>query len=169
MDHRAAQTYKSQQAMTASPSRVVAMLLDRAITSLREVIRAIDDGNVEMRWRANKRAIDILSYMWGALDQDKGGEIAANLGQLYKFMIVRLGQVDSGNNATPAKEVIALLEPLHRSWTLLADGHTAASDAEAEAALNGRSSTGTSTQARTPDRSDSLKMIEAMPRMAIRA
>ena len=104
--------YLTQEIMTASPAKLVSMLYDKVRLSLKEAIAAIDAGEVEARWRANARAMEILSHMWSTLDVEKGGEIAQNLESLFSFMLSRLPEVDFRNDPEPAREVIELLEPV---------------------------------------------------------
>ena len=106
--------------MTASPAKLVSMLYDKVTLSLKEAIAAIEAGEVEARWRANARAMEILTHMWSTLDAEKGGEIAQNLESLFSFMLARLHEVDFRNDPEPAREVIELLEPLRISWRELA-------------------------------------------------
>jgi flagellar protein FliS len=108
--------------MTASPAKLVAMLYDKAIVSLREAIHAIETGDIQTRFNANKRAGDIIAHLATTLDIERGGDIAANLARLYNFMLSRLVFVDVRNDPEPAREVIALLEPLRESWNQLARG-----------------------------------------------
>jgi len=125
-----ARTYQTQQVMTASPAQLVAMLYDRAILSLREAVRAIEAGDIQARFNANKRACEIITHLWTTLDIERGGEIAANLSRLYSFMLSRLAFVDVRNDPEPALEAIALLEPLRESWNQIARGdRKAATDA----------------------------------------
>ena len=56
--------YVTQQVMTAPPAQLVFMLYDKAILSLKEAVAAIEAGEIEARWRANKRAFEIISHMW---------------------------------------------------------------------------------------------------------
>ena len=112
-------TYHTQQILTASPARLVAMLYEKAITSLRLAIAAIEDGDIKARWAANVRAVEIIEHLSMTLDTDKGGEFAEKLDRLYPFMIRHLINVDVHNDAEPAREVIALLEPLRDSWRAL--------------------------------------------------
>ena len=112
--------YLNQQVMTASPAKLVYMLYDRAISSLREAAAAIEAGNIEERWKANKRAIDILEHMWSTLDMEQGAEISDNLNQLLPYMMLRLPDVDIHNDPAPAQEVITLLEPLRDAWKEIA-------------------------------------------------
>ncbi len=116
MNNVGANLYHEQRIFTASPARRVVMLYEATITSLRRAIQAIDDNDTEGRWRANKRAIDIIDHLMRTLNYDQGGEIAENLEQLYLFMLQHLAKVDLDNDPAPAHEVIGLLQPLHRSW-----------------------------------------------------
>lgn len=118
----AATTYQTQALMTASPAELVVMLLEKATASLNEAIAAIEGGRIEDRWRANKRAIEIINHLDLTLDMDRGGEIAENLRSLYSFALRRLADVDFKNDAQAAREVIKLLEPMLASWRELAKG-----------------------------------------------
>ena len=114
-----ANPYQAQEIMTASPVRLVVKLYEHAIMSLRHAIRAIEDNDINARWKANKKAMDIIEHLCQTLNLEKGGEIAENLERLYRFMLRHLLEVDLQNNPTAAKEVIDLLEPLYRSWSQL--------------------------------------------------
>lgn len=116
--------YLTQQVMTASPAKLVSMLYDKVVISLKEAISAIEAGQIEARWRANARATEILSHMWATLDTEKGGEIARNLDQLFSYMLSRLPEVDLRNDPAPAREVLELIEPLRKSWQELARQET---------------------------------------------
>lgn len=134
MGRTISQKYLIQHLNSASPARLVAMLLDRAVTLLNEAIDAMEGGQIERRWRANSKAMEIICHLWETLDFEQGGEIATNLERLYRFMIARLTAVDVDDDAQAAREVIGLLEPLRRSWHELADrseGETAAVESPA--------------------------------------
>ena len=111
--------------MTASPARLVVLLHDKAISSLGEAAAAIERGDIHARHTANRKAIDIVAHLWSTLDLERGGEIAANLNQIYGYMMGRLGEVDMKNDAQAAREVMGLLGPLRRSWRELAEGNGA--------------------------------------------
>jgi flagellar protein FliS len=128
----AAQTYRTQATMTASPAQLVARLLDRCVESLNEAMRAIDAGDIPRRANANRRAREILLYMSAYLDHDNGGEIAENLRRLYAFAQQRLADVDFRNDRDAAQEVADLIDPLRQSWHEIArDGADAGAPATA--------------------------------------
>lgn len=119
---RSVAAYRNQQVMTSSPARLVLMAYERTIVSLQEAVAAIERGDIESRWRANKRAIEIIGHLGETLDIERGGEIALNLAELYRFILARLVHVDLHDDPTPAVEAIRLLTPLRDSWAELANG-----------------------------------------------
>lgn len=120
------ETYGTQQVMTSDPVRLVALLYDKAVMSLRAAIDAIRENEIEKRWAANHKAVEIIQHLMMTLDTDRGGEIASNLEAVYGYILRRLLDVDLKNDARAAEEVIQLLEPLRVSWTELARTNDAA-------------------------------------------
>lgn len=116
----ATQAYQDKQGTGVSPVKSVALLYDRACESLNRAIIAIEKDDINERWENNKRASEILAKLATSLDLNNGGEIAQNLDRLYRFMMLRLMDVDVRNDAEAAKEVLSLLEPLRVSWNELA-------------------------------------------------
>lgn len=118
--NRKIHTYGTQQVMTSDPVTLVALLYDKAVMSLKAAIRAIQDGEIEARWRANNKAVEIINHLLMTLDMEKGGEVASNLEAVYGYMLRRLLDVDMHNDPRAAEEVIQLLDPLRASWAELA-------------------------------------------------
>ncbi len=116
MTRNASQEYLTQQIMTASPAMLVFMLYDKAIGSLREAITAIENDDIDTRWRTNKRAMEIVTHMQTTLNMELGGEVSENLDRMFTYILLRLPEVDLNNDPKAAHEVISLLEPLHASW-----------------------------------------------------
>ena len=114
------QSYRDQEILTASPVRLVAMLYDKAVTCLHDTVAAIEAGDIERRYKSSTRAIEIITHLALTLDMERGGQIAQNLEQLYRFMLKHLLDVNVRNDAKPALDVIKLLEPLRASWHELA-------------------------------------------------
>jgi len=149
----ALQVYGTQQVMTSSPVKLIALLYDKAIISLKEAIQAIENGEVEKRWKANNKAIEILTHLTNTLDHANGGEVAGNLDQLYDFMLARLLNVDLKNDPQPAREVIDLLQPLRDAWHQLAEEMPQGA-AQPTAQPGAQPSAATTSAARLPDSQD---------------
>lgn len=131
-----AQHYQTQQIMTASPAKLVAMLFDRAILALRDAARAIEEGDIEKRHKSNSKAFEIINHLDRTLDLERGGEVAANLNRLYSYILRQLPQIDFKNDKTVAEEMIKLLEPLRDSWNELADQGAVAPSPRPQPAMN---------------------------------
>lgn len=136
MIKRGANTYQTQQIMTASPVMLVAMLYDKAIHSLKKAVIAIDAGDVQARWDANNRAFEIIQHLQRTLDRERGGDVAANLDALYGHMLRLLPEVNMKNDQKAAKDVIGLLEPLRNSWRQAAANANASAAPVAKSAPN---------------------------------
>lgn len=112
----ASDAYQQQQLTTASPVKVVALLYDKAIASLREAIEHTKTKDSQKRWSANYRAQEIILQLHSMLDLEKGGIIAENLDKLYATILVKLPNVDITNSPAAAEEAIKLLQPLRDAW-----------------------------------------------------
>ena len=118
--NREPRSYGPERVMAADPVRLVAMLYDQAVASLKAAVQAIHKDEIEVRWKNSHRAREIINHLFMTLDLEKGGEIASNLEALYAYMLQRLLDVDVNNDARAAEDVIELLEPLRASWSELA-------------------------------------------------
>lgn len=116
---RGTNPYAVQEILTAAPSALVARLYETAIRELRRAVACIETKDVKGRYQANRRAYDVIEHLLCTVNEEKGGEIARNLIQLYRFMLRRLINVDLQNDPKAAQDVITLLEPLYQSWRKL--------------------------------------------------
>lgn len=119
------QACEIQEATVDDRAAVVALLYDKAISCLNAAVQAVHSTEIEIRWKNNRRAQEIINHLFMMLDLDRGGEIASNLEALYTYMLLRLPDVDIRNEARAAEEVIELLEPLRASWKDLARNQAA--------------------------------------------
>ena len=127
--------YKEQNIMLSSPVKLVSMLYNEAVQQLNIAIQSIEEGAIEARWRANTKCMEIIYHMLITLDQERGGDIAAQLEQLFTYILKRLPEVDAKNNAQAAKDVLNLLTPLAESWQILAERDQAELDQEVAKAI----------------------------------
>lgn len=120
--------HRLEDMMAATPSRMVVMLYDEAISALRTSVMAIAAGDIECRCNCVTAALEIVGHLYLCLDE-QGGDVARNLGAIYGHIIGRLPLVNFYNDHEVAEEVIALLETLRDSWTEL-DARIAAGTAD---------------------------------------
>ncbi|MBA44790.1 MAG: flagellar export chaperone FliS [Magnetococcales bacterium] len=118
----AAKEYLERQVQSASPVERVVLAYDGAIRFLLAARRAIDEGNIEVRFKNNKKAADIISYLMETLDMEQGGEVAERLQRLYFYMLRKLVEVDVKNSTEAIDDVIGHLKKLRASWEQLSRG-----------------------------------------------
>jgi flagellar protein FliS len=51
-----------------------------------------------------------------SLDMEKGGEIADQLGRIYRFVLAQLIRINIHSDAEGAAKIIDLLKPLRDAW-----------------------------------------------------
>ena len=119
-----AEQYKNQQILNATPAQQVVMLYDGALKFCQQAREAIDKGDIQGRHNANKRAMEIVSYMLDILDIEKGCDVARRLQLIYAFLLRRLLEVDFRNDPRICEEVAGHLRILRASWDKIGQGES---------------------------------------------
>lgn len=115
-----ANQYRTQQIVNASPAQQVVMMYDGAIKFTQQAKEAIEQGEIQARHNANKRAMEVVSYMMDILDMDKGGDVAKRLQLIYTFLLRRMLEIDFKNDPRICDEVTEHLRTLRASWEKIA-------------------------------------------------
>jgi flagellar protein FliS len=104
----------------ASPQRLVIMLYDGAIKSMMQAKAAFASGDVSVRGEFLSKAITIIDEgLSGVLDREAGGDIAANLGNLYDYISNRLLYANLKGHEASIDEAIGLMTELRTAWEQL--------------------------------------------------
>lgn len=121
MSTSAADHYREQQILNASPAERIVLLYDGAIKFMMITKKAIEDKNIQSRFDNAVKARNIIQHLSETLDMEKGGEIAANLSNIYTYLISLFPEIDK-NNTEAADEIIKHLKILRESWDKIARG-----------------------------------------------
>lgn len=108
--------YKEASVTTQSKGRLVVMLYEGAIKFMKLAIKELEAGNYEEKGRYINKALDVITELNAVLDTDVGGEVAANLRNLYVFMNNHLNQANTKCDPRMIREVISLMEELNQAW-----------------------------------------------------
>jgi flagellar protein FliS len=108
--------YLESEVVEADPIRLVRMLYQVALDAVSKAKRHLRNGEIRDRSRQVTRAIEALAELSGALDAEKGGEIAVSLGRLYEYMSRRLQEANALQVEPPLVEVERLLTTLWEAW-----------------------------------------------------
>jgi flagellar protein FliS len=104
--------YQKTEVVTADPKRLVILCYEGAISSLKLAKTKLYGREYEAKGNAVQNALDLLNELRGALDFEKGGEIARNLDLLYAYWtkhIIRAGMDQDPRGFDP---VISMLEEI---------------------------------------------------------
>jgi flagellar protein FliS len=86
-------SYREMEILSASADRLLVIVFDQLIVNLERARLAMERGNVELRVMSLRRARDLVNELLVTLDFDGGGQIAAQLADLYQFMLLQLVDV----------------------------------------------------------------------------
>lgn len=104
----------------ASPHRLVAMLFEGAVEAIVQARGALRSGNIETKGRAISRAARIIDEgLKAALNLEAGGELAANLRDVYAYVGTRLTLANVRNDDRMLEECQRLIEPLRDAWAAI--------------------------------------------------
>ncbi|WP_291291719.1 flagellar export chaperone FliS [Enterococcus sp.] len=108
--------YLKNQVMSASPNKLIEMLLQAAIKNTKLAQLAIEKDELAKAHEHFIKTQNILLELRTSLDEKQGGEIAENLAALYEYMYQQLIEANIKKEAAPAQAVMELLTELLESW-----------------------------------------------------
>jgi len=101
---------------TADPHRLIVMLMDGALERIAAARGAMDHGELATRNHLVHRAVDILQELRASLNLQAGGEIAANMADLYDYSSQQLVRANLQNRPELLDEVGNLLRQIRSAW-----------------------------------------------------
>lgn len=99
--------------------QLIQMLFDGLIESLATAKGQIERGMIMEKSKSLARAGRIVVGLQGALDFDKGGEIARNLNDLYSYITRRLFHVNAHNDLQALQEIHNLMSEIRGAWQMV--------------------------------------------------
>lgn len=139
MGPRSANAYKKIGVETsvsqASAHDLVDMLFDGLLVAVGSARAAMLGGDIKSKCANIVTAVRILEEgLKGALNLERGGELAVNLQELYAYCVVRLTQANARNDVAALEEVQRLIEPVAAGWKQMGRSADALSGAQLKAA-----------------------------------
>jgi flagellar protein FliS len=100
----------------ADPHKLIMMLMDGAIERISAARGCMVRNQTGEKAQLLNRAVSIVGELKSSLDVKVGGEIAANLSELYDYMCRRLLKATSENKPEILDEVTKLLHEIRSAW-----------------------------------------------------
>lgn len=104
----------------SDPHRLIVMLMDGALERIATARGCMQRNETSEKARLINRAVSIIAELRNSLDMGKGGQIAANLSELYDYMCRRLLVATSENRPEMLDEVSTLLHEIRSAWLAIA-------------------------------------------------
>ncbi len=117
--------YAAVQAETdvaaADPHRLVLLLFEAALAAVHRAAERMRARDIATKGAAVSKAIQIVEEgLIASLDEAAGGELAARLKDLYRYMTRRLLLASLRNDPAGLEEVARLLGELKEAWAAIA-------------------------------------------------
>lgn len=111
--------YKQQEragAEVAKPEQIVGILFAKLVDTLIKARSYIERKDLTNKQDRLNLALDIFGVLEGSLDHKKGGELAANLQELYQYCQKRLMEANAANDTEAVTEVVELVKEVQEGW-----------------------------------------------------
>ncbi len=117
------------QVADASPTRLVQVMFEHIVSNLTVAEACMEriEGNLPLRdvvtkGKALGKAVRLIGQLDATLNMERGGEIALNLRNLYRYMLERLTVANIKNDPQLVAEVLALVRKIKSGWDPLVEG-----------------------------------------------
>ena len=101
---------------SANNVQLIQMLFDGLLESLGAARGHIQHRNINEKSKAIARASRIVLGLQGALDFEKGGDLAGNLNELYSYVTRRLFHVNAHTDLAVLEEIHGLMREIRDAW-----------------------------------------------------
>src|SRR5262245_54176574 len=108
--------YQKTQVVTASREKILLMLYEGAIRFTKQAASAMEQKKIAEKGKFISKATAIIAELMATLDFKAGGPLAADLENLYVFMIDKLIEGNITNNVECLSHVEKLLMTLYSAW-----------------------------------------------------
>ena len=101
---------------SANSVQLIQMLFDGLLESLSATRGHIQNGAIAEKGKSIARASRIVIGLQGALDFERGGDLANNLNELYGYVTRRLLHVNARNDLDALEEIFGLMNEIRSAW-----------------------------------------------------
>lgn len=106
---------------TATPHRVIQMLMERALTKMGVAKSHMEREEIHEKGSNIGVAISIIGMLQASLNHKANAPMTANFDELYAYMMRRLLEANIRNDPNIIDEVYGLLRELKDAWDAITD------------------------------------------------
>lgn len=115
-ENSTANVYKNMEVSSTNRIKLVVMVYDAAIASLKQAIESHNRNDLTKRNQFISRTQFIIHELNNALDHQRGKEIASTLQKLYHFLTRHMGSVLTDNDIQKVEQSLKILFDLREAW-----------------------------------------------------
>jgi len=112
-------TYRTIDTHGKSQLDLIIQVYDGALGSYRKAKEHYVNNDLQAGYEQLERAKRFLVHLYTTLDNEKGGQIADNLGQLYSFAISETDVVIATKELSKIDDIISIIDNLRSGWAEL--------------------------------------------------
>jgi flagellar protein FliS len=116
---RAIASYAFQRKTTASPARLVEMLLAEVLRRIAMADACLADGVPAAAGAHLAHARQVIVELRCGLDPSAAPELVARLSRLYGWLTTELIAVERSGDRAQLESIAAAVRPLHEAWTAI--------------------------------------------------
>ncbi len=102
---------------SATPLDLVIMLYDGAINFLNKASFYMNQREISRKIHYVSKVAAIIEELLASLNMEAGGEVAANLQDLYFYILKELTIANANNDVEKVKHISELLKVLREGWS----------------------------------------------------
>lgn len=120
MDSKLTQ-YRKSETESKSVAELIVMVYDGAIDNLKKAAELYKAENMQDGYEAMEKAKRFVVHLYTTLDEEKGGEVAANLSEMYAYLIERMNFIQATKDIETINNSIDMLSNIKEGWVGLAE------------------------------------------------
>lgn len=113
------EAYRYADTMGKSPLDLVITVYDGAIKALRTAAEYYRNKKNQDGYDEIQKARRMVTHLYTTLDTEKGGQVAANLGKMYSWVIAQLSIIEATKDVEQIEAVVIALNNLRSGWVEL--------------------------------------------------
>ena len=121
-----ANAYEKNSIAGMTPLDLVIKVYDGAIAAYREASARFQAGDNEAGREQLERAKRFMVHLYTTLDEERGGEIAAQLGQLYTFVLNETNVLEATKDPKSFEDIVGIIDNLRQGWIELREQQSTA-------------------------------------------
>jgi flagellar protein FliS len=113
------EAYRYADMMGKSPLDLIIKVYDGALKALGMAAEYYRCEKNQDGYDEIQKAKRMVTHLYTTLDTEKGGQVAANLGKIYSWVIAQLGIIEATKDVEQINAVVSALNNLRSGWAEL--------------------------------------------------